>query len=608
MNVTKTKRQSSLLSFWNQRSKKKSQKNALNRDKQGERRKEDKEVKYETSIYKGENVLKIKTEKIKEVIIDTKRFDFVATASKVSKDLIETDLTTAGQQKILSKAIEEDEKKDNPLHGTLLKSEFDDQEIKGKSNDNIGLSPYELMRIKRIKRNEEHLIKLGLLSPNGTSSIQESVNQNRKRRRKGVAKSSISSSHQGVHPTRRSTRIKRTTGTFIDDDMHYENEQKVDDTTNTKIKIENIKEEIQYQVSPIVEYAMDEKIKVASTLYRSTSLPGDETFSCPKSFSEAGPKLIPPAGLTAIYSLQFCPHYNEKSMLSCSETNLIVGAGKSGIISVWNWHLHSHSQTSCENNLSAADDRRHYVQPEIKQDSTDLSSSGIYPMLSWKGHKNRWISSAHFLPPILSSTSKCESKNPASYLSPRKNCTNSPFNAPSLITAGNDGALCLWDLSSVTVSTGVPKLIFNNKTLHTSGIFAMDTNLRNQALSRDTKLSKIENLLICTGSKDKTIAVSELKEMITNGDDSSCVMWKSAYHTGKVSSVAMRGIESSLLLSASDDGNIAIHDYKVNGTRIGSLASELKSVHTKPHSVEWDPLRQHEFLTGEHKFCIVNFK
>ena len=170
-------------------------------------------------------------------------------------------------------------------------------------------------------------------------------------------------------------------------------------------------------------------------------------------------------GIQPIYSLHI--HSN-----NTTNSKLIVGASKSGIVSLWNWY-------------------------ELLNPNDDEPNPQIKPMLTWKGHKNRWISPAHFVP--------CTSNHDQNHIS-----------IPRLLTAGNDGAVCLWDLSSVS-TTGTPKTLFYNQSLHSSGIFAMD--VVNQHHS---------DVLICAGSKDKTIVLSDI-----HGN----ILWQSHYHTGKVGAV-----------------------------------------------------------------------
>ena len=196
-----------------------------------------------------------------------------------------------------------------------------------------------------------------------------------------------------------------------------------------------------------------------------------------------------------------------------------------------------------------------------KQES--LFENGLDPVLSWKVHSGRWIAEARFLP---NSMTDRQSSHPSNF-----------------VTAANDGTVCLWDLAQVSVTSGAPKLLSQTgKELHTGGIFAMDISPRSKSV------------LIATGSKDKTIALSELKE-------TACfqTFWNSEFHTAKVAAVKLQGKGSTILASASDDGLVAIHDYKC-GERNGLIA-ELDNAHDRPHSVIWHPSQETTLMTGKRK-------
>jgi WD40 repeat protein len=207
----------------------------------------------------------------------------------------------------------------------------------------------------------------------------------------------------------------------------------------------------------------------------------------------------------------------------------------------------------------------------------------VDPILYWKGHSGRWIADAKFIPgPIISTSSSNGNNNNAQPPPPSR-----------LVTAGNDGTICLWDLSTVSISTGIPKLLHRTgKSLHTSGIFCMDvTSYTN---------NNYNDLMICTGSKDKSIAISSL-ESLTNDATGGTPIWTSRFHTAKVGSVKLQSPISTMLASASDDGSVGIHDYRMNGNNGGgssSLVAKLDNAHARPHSVLWDPYNETMFVTA----------
>jgi len=421
-------------------------------------------------------------------------------------------------------------------------------------------SPYELLRLERIKRNEARLAALGLTSNFNLKQKSPPNQKNYPRHKKAKP------SHHApkpIAPVRRSTRLQKHCAKEIQNQQGKVNALKSNSIQSTTI-MKFPEEKMKFEISPFLKYAMEhrqksDKIHVHSSCSNiSSQAPKKSGALQLRSFVKAGPKLLPPAGLSAIYSLQF--YHDITDQTQSNPTRLIVGAGKAGIISLWNWKKYNTTFSDLESEESLE----------------------IEPVLAWKGHKNRWISSSKFL------CAPCRSLN------------HSEEHAitPRLLTAGNDGSVSLWDLSSLSVTTGMPKMLFNNKCIHSSGIFCMDVINENMSASISEKSVIFdEEILVCTGSKDKSVAISTLERMMENTE--SCAMWRSDFHSGKVAAVALRGSQSSLLLSASDDGLIALHDYRIKGLGNTVPSTYLENVHEKPHSVEWNPIQKDEFMTGK---------
>ena len=119
----------------------------------------------------------------------------------------------------------------------------------------------------------------------------------------------------------------------------------------------------------------------------------------------------------------------------------------------------------------------------------------------------------------------------------------------------------------------------SGKEVHASGIFSMDVHMQ------DSK-----PVVVCTGSKDKSVAVSEWTPT-----GILRTTWRSTYHSSKVGAAKIQPSghgEINLVSSASDDGRVAIHDVRAT-----SVVASL-NVHPKPHSVEWNPLDINQFITG----------
>ncbi|KAL3938687.1 MAG: hypothetical protein SGARI_001646 [Bacillariaceae sp.] len=189
--------------------------------------------------------------------------------------------------------------------------------------------------------------------------------------------------------------------------------------------------------------------------------------------------------------------------------------------------------------------------------------SEIDTIMAWKGHSGRWVADAKFVELTGEDVSK--------RTSPR-----------TLVTAGNDGTVCFWDLMNVSNSSGLPRLIDRTgKELHRSGIFCMDVKSRSDGSAIDS--------MVCTGSKDKTIAIFNVDSYTKHKREP---LWTSSFHSAKVGAVALKGGNTSTILaSASDDGLVAIHDYRMDGASRsgkGGVAAHVEA-HRRPHSVTWDP-------------------
>ena len=413
------------------------------------------------------------------------------------------------------------------------------------------LSEYELLRLRNIERNNRRLAELGLAG-GWSSAMPSNANEKRqkaKKKSRKKVKGDTTKTRTSAMPTRRSTRSRRTVleaaaegeGTFGASNLLADNNVP---TYQEKAKAEEEPVEEVFTVSPMLEYAMNADnaatTDASATLeeWPATAQPSD--IQC---LEPIGKRLAPPNGLGAIYSLQFyprewCPEQRSENQ------SWIVGAGKAGIISLWdcNWSRGSSASAVEEDDM-------------------------IDPVLSWKAHSGRWVADVRFLP----STSGSEGA-----------ITKSP---PSrLLSAANDGSVCLWDLSTVSSLNGSPKLLCRTgKELHRSGIFAMDVDVGQH------------HTHVATGSKDKTVAVTTL-DAIARGNGFAEPFWVSDYHTAKVGAVAICGKGTSLLASASDDGTIAVHDFRADGKK--QVVAELVDAHYRPHSVSWDPLSENNLMTA----------
>ena len=440
------------------------------------------------------------------------------------------------------------------------------------------LSEYEQLRLRNIERNNARLAALGLLTTTAAASnLSHSGNSSNRRgppRKKPKIHSRIP--QQPVRRSSRNRNPKPETRNACDDDM-------ADSATCKPKTIEEpeAEEEECYTASPLLQYEMSRTERSTTgnvfAKYAADSSIVDDTATGLSSSSSnmrlavTGPRFVPPKGLSAIYSLEFWGNSDVDSSSTSNsgrcKSNWLVGAGKAGLIALWD------TNTANDND----------------NDGNTTDEVFVDPVLSWKAHNGRWIADAKFLP----SSTKPMAKQADSAETPSR-----------LVSAGNDGTVCLWDLSTVSSSTGAPKLLHRTgKSYHGSGIFCMDlspSHLFPTSSSPDGSNHINKNssdVMICTGSKDKSVAVSSLGSLQAAGSTGE-PLWRSQFHTAKVGAVKLKGQGSTLLASASDDGLVALHDFRANGCGGTSLVAKLEDAHHRPHSVLWDPSNEFGFVTA----------
>ena len=346
------------------------------------------------------------------------------------------------------------------------------------------LSEYEKLRLRNIARNEARIAALGL------SSYLPKQPQPIKKKTKTKPKVVVPK-----QPIRRSKRVQNQPPLLTTIDTT--------DTTSTATITTTaavVEEEEEFVISPLVQQYTIQKSdfsKDAKEEKRIIQPMMNGSYLCVQDKLE-----IPCPSLMGggIYSLEFFE--------SSPSSSWLVGAGKSGFISIWNT-----SSNNIDNNGSS---------------------------MSWKGHSGRWIAHAQMIK---------ENK---------------------VVSAGNDGCICIWDVSFISAKTKQPKLLSKTK-YHSNGIFSMHISTMNN--------------MMATGSKDKTICVSNIFR--------DTPIWKSAFHSSKVSSVCLQQQESSLLASTSDT-TIAIHDIRCSSSEQPSIVLEYPQTQ---HSVLWDPSNTHHLLT-----------
>jgi hypothetical protein len=442
------------------------------------------------------------------------------------------------------------------------------------------LSEYEQLRLRNIERNNARLAALGLLTTAASNRSHSGSSSNRRCLERKRPKIHPRIPQQPLRRSSRNRNPKPETRNACDGDIANSATSK-----SETIEEPETEEEEYYTVSPLLQYEMSRTERSANSnafaKYAADSSIVDNTTTGLLSSSSnmclavTGPRFVPPKGLSAIYSLEFWGNSGvEASSTSNSgrrKSNWLVGAGKAGLIALWD------TNTANDN------------------DGNTVDEAFVDPVLSWKAHNGRWIADAKF----LSSSTKTMATEAGSTETPSR-----------LVSAGNDGTVCLWDLSTVSYSTGEPKLLHRTgKSYHGSGIFCMNissSSLFPTSSSSDGSNRNNENssdVMICTGSKDKSVAVSSLGSLQAAGSTGE-PLWRSQFHTAKVGAVKLKGRGSTILASASDDGLVALHDFRANGcgrtseSYSSSLVAKLEDAHDRPHSVLWDRSNEFVFVTA----------
>ena len=518
--------------------------------------------------------------------------DAVAVLAATSPDATTADVVPADADDDVAESSEEEEEEeeadasdasDAPSEGRLSPPSSsanaieDDPPRRRNEDRDVGdgkKSEYELLRERNIARNEARLRALGLLAVVPTHPPPPPPRQRpaaKKRRREGRPTTTTTATTTAL-PTRRSTRL------FLGPPPPGDADGTTTTTTTATsggddAAAESVEEEL-FAASALSEYLITTSGKggdddgyggggdaVGPRGDAAITDAGGGTRTTTRTLAPSGPRLLPPAGLSAIYSLQF---YRPDDIVAEGGGGLppwVVGAGKSGIVALWNCRP-SRKKTSSDDEGGGDDD--------------DDDGRYVDPVISWKGHGGRWIADARFLP-----SSSSHSSSPASDATPGR-----------LLTAGNDGSVCHWDLTSASVKTGSPRLLGQSgKALHSGGIFSMDVRASSSHSGDDVR--------IVTGSKDRTIAVSALCHL-----DDRRPLWRSDFHSAKVGSVCFSSAPAGdpLVASASDDGLVAVHDARLGGMRgggnVNGLVAKLEGAHLRPHSAVWMPGSDGVFATG----------
>ena len=439
-----------------------------------------------------------------------------------------------------------DSNNDDDHHQITLSSSPKKRKVVNHDNNNIHIkSEYELLRERNIARNTARLESLGLLP----AFVNSSSDVRPKKKRRGMDNIAAQTTTMTYNlPTRKSTRL---TGQQPSLELREENINELNDAVLEKksTMTKTLYEEEEFTVSPLVAYQIYGKVDddTIGSCRRNDDTNNNNIDNViggeMQQLVPTGTRLVTPTGLNAIYSLQFYNTMNnDTDNVSMNKSSWLVGAGKSGIIALWNTNT---TNIDCKKN---------------NDDENYDSCQYIDPVITWKGHGGRWIADARFHPTQ-------QPNSPSSLSAPGR-----------LLTAGNDGTVCYWDLTSTSIKTGMPRLLCQStKMLHKSGIFSMDV-IPSSGGDGD--------VWIGTGSKDKSIAISTLGRL-----NEGRPLWSSNFHSAKVSSVCFSTSDmvNPLIASASDDGLVAVHDARKTGggSNSNGVVARLEGTHYKPHYIVW---------------------
>ena len=224
-------------------------------------------------------------------------------------------------------------------------------------------------------------------------------------------------------------------------------------------------------------------------------------------------------------------------------TGILVAGGKDGYVAAWG------RGTASEDNNNNNDD-----------DATDADGNTLcHPLMTYKLHKG-WISDVQLYP------------------------DSTTGNSNKLFTAGNDGVVCLWDLHKTATSTAQPQCLLRNDTLHAGGIFSLHANVNDR---------------VVTGSKDWSVVVSCVPP---NGGGGFIVERRyEDLHQGVVKCVRWR--DTNIFASCGNDRTVKIVDIRVHGDGCDLALAEQ---HTSTiNCVRWSPRDEHLIVSASNDAYMV---
>jgi WD40 repeat protein len=419
-----------------------------------------------------------------------------------------------------------------------------------------GMNPYERQRIERIKRNAQVMAQLGLLQSAAALAAQcsgsssEHPNTKKPPSQKNKKKSCKDELTHG--PVRRSSRHLGTSS-----HPNNNNNENSDGQQNTDQHQRESSPQLVFQNSNVHTYVCQLFhhpspiiINNDNDTSNNNSLSNDDDDYFISTFAKLPPTMYD-ASLSKAYALDWQP-----------AGGLIAAGGKDGICAIFG-------------SSAGGNDNDDELVPSL---------------MSSKLHKG-WISDVQFVSSLLSSSSSSQCAA----------TTTTPMSG--LITAGNDGVVSLWDLSQSTDNN-------NNNHNNNSGRTVLPQQVAESSIIHGGhgifSLHHTGNGRIVTGSKDWSVVVSGLYQ----GSSSIKVVQRyDDVHEGVVKCVRWRGSNNNsseqqeevhCFASCGNDHKIAITDTRESTTSTKAAIAIVDSHSSAINSLRWHPSNPNLLLTASH--------
>ncbi|KAG7670830.1 hypothetical protein KSW81_004263 [Nannochloris sp. 'desiccata'] len=441
---------------------------------------------------------------------------------------------------------------------------------------------YELERLERIRRNMEVMKNLGLgaggtasLNNIGTSSTTQEGGKSSRRRGSGGGsqrKRPRSFEERGALPTGPVRRSQRNVGATAAAAGGGTAAMAKEEAVQEK----GVEEQLTYDDSSVHRYV-------------SRSSPYAATDAYIQGFQRL-PGMLVDSSLARAYSLD----YHEPS-------GLVAAAGKDGRVALWGAHTSTTAPTTEEKYTSAnqedVDGKENFNEVEEK-DEVELE-----PLLSYKMHKG-WISDVQLWQNTLSSSSSSSGGGGDSD-------TRSMF----LLSSGNDGMVCLWDVNkTASAASGLPQCLVRSEEIHDGGIYSMhycagakkvltgskDCSVVISTFDTLASNSKTEKGSTLTSTLRSTFSVLQRYDDLHDGCVVKCVRWKPS-----ISTSCTNGNDGDAVVFAScgNDRAIRIVDTRAsrNNGQNGGAGLVLEGDHlTTINHIRWSPASEHLLLSASH--------